>query len=295
MGQLRRGNRCSTLAPTPWVVHTVLALPCVLLAFPALAATRQTPEKIARKACLSGDYEKGVAILSDLFVETKDPTWIFNQARCFEQNRRYEEALARFQEYLRAAPDLSAADRQLTVKHIADCQELLAKQSGRSPSSPLAVAESAPVPQPAPPPVPQPAPPAVVPAAPSPTPAVTVVQPAEPVHPGAAPGAGLRVAGVATASVGVAALVAGVVLNLKVNSMASDLEGLGQYSGGKESDRKTYETLGWIGYGAGAACIATGAILYYLGSRSGSHAASTIAFVPILAPHQAAAAIGGRF
>lgn len=64
---------------------------------------------------------------------------------------------------------------------------------------------------------------------------------------------------------------------------------------GKESDRKTYETLGWIGYGAGAACIATGGILYYLGLRAGSQVAPDVAFVPILAPDRAVAALGGRF
>lgn len=107
MSQHQKGNRSTTLAP-PVLLCAVLALPWVLAAAPAQAASRQTPEKTARKACLSGDYEKGVAILSDLFVETQDPTWIFNQARCFEQNRRYEDAIARFQEYLRAAPDLAS-------------------------------------------------------------------------------------------------------------------------------------------------------------------------------------------
>lgn len=56
---------------------------------------------MARTACLAGDYSKGATILSQLFVETKDPNYIYNQARCFEQNSRYQEALSRFQEYLR--------------------------------------------------------------------------------------------------------------------------------------------------------------------------------------------------
>ena len=36
----------------------------------AASPTRQAQERTARKACLSGDCEKGVDILSDLFVET---------------------------------------------------------------------------------------------------------------------------------------------------------------------------------------------------------------------------------
>jgi hypothetical protein len=65
---------------------------------PATAASRQAQERAARKACLSGDFAKGVDILSELFVETKNTTWIFNQGRCFQQNRRYEDAIARFHE-----------------------------------------------------------------------------------------------------------------------------------------------------------------------------------------------------
>jgi hypothetical protein len=241
---------------------------------PPPSQERTAQEKAARKACLSGDFEKGVSILSDLFVETRDPTYIFNQARCFEQNRRYDDAIARFQEYLRAAPELSADDRAITEKHIADCQQILDKQSSHT-ATPVA--------------------PAPVPSVSTPTPAPSLAVGSESAPaPPPAPGAGLRIAGIATASVGVAALVTGVILNLKVNSMASDLEGLGQYSDSKESQRKTYRTLGWVGYGAGAACVATGAVLYYLGVRAGQ-SAPAVALAPMLGGDLAGAAVGGRF
>lgn len=61
-------------------------------------ADRQALEREARRACLSGEYVKGVALLSDLFVDSKDPNYIFNQGRCFEQNLRFEEAIGRFGE-----------------------------------------------------------------------------------------------------------------------------------------------------------------------------------------------------
>lgn len=57
----------------------------------------------------------------------------------------------------------------------------------------------------------------------------------------------------------------------------------------KESDRKTYKTLGWVGYGVGAACIATGALLYCLGQQPGSAGAASVAFIPAFAPGQAGA------
>jgi hypothetical protein len=48
-----------------------------------------------------------VQLLSELFVSTMDPTFIYDQARCFQQNRRYEDAIARFQEYLRTGKSVS--------------------------------------------------------------------------------------------------------------------------------------------------------------------------------------------
>jgi hypothetical protein len=90
-------------------------------------------------------------------------------------------------------------------------------------------------------------------------------------------------------------LVAGIILNLKVNSMADDLQKTDGYTAGKESDRKTYETLGWAGYGVGAACIAAGAVLYVLGLRSGSPASTSVALFPTFAPGQAGAVVKGAF
>jgi hypothetical protein len=115
-------------------------------------------------------------------------------------------------------------------------------------------------------------------------------------QPASTPGSGLRTAGVVTASVGGAALIAGVILNLKVNSMAGSMETTpGGYTPSKESNRKTYQTLGWVGYGAGAACVATGAVLYILGLKSGPSSSASLAFVPAFAPGQAGAVLKGAF
>jgi len=84
-------------------------------------------ERAAKKACLIGDVAKGVEILTDLFIDTNDPTYIFNQGRCFEQNRRYEDAIARFREYLIKDKKASADERADAEKHIVDCQSYLTK------------------------------------------------------------------------------------------------------------------------------------------------------------------------
>lgn len=269
------------------LVCTLLVTPCLLAPESAQAASRQAQEKAARKACLSGDYNKGVLILTDLFIDSKDPNYIFNQGRCFEQNRRYDDAIGRFQEYLRVGTRLDPADKASAEKHIADCRDLLAGQTVQPAAS---VAPAPPVQAPI---VQQAL--AVPPPAVAPPPTRIVLQQAQP-QPAGTSGSGLRTAGIVTASIGGAALVAGVIFNLKVNSMASDMESTpGGYSASKESDRKTFETLGYAGYGVGAACVATGAILYVVGLKSSSRNTSSVALAPTFAPGQVGALIKGAF
>jgi len=265
----------------------VAVVPMLLAVAPAVAANRQVQERTARKACLNGDYAKGVSILSDLFVDTKDPTYIFNQGRCFEQNRRYEDAGSRFEEYLRVAEGrLSPEDKAAAEKHIASCKEALAEQQGKT-STPTAPQPLSPPPPTAPPmgqatPAPEPSTPVLV--QPEPQPA--------PVH----DRKGLRTAGIVTAAVGGAALVTGVLLNLKVNSMINEMQTTpGGYSPSKENDRKTYKTLAWVGYGVGAVCVATGAILFGVGLKSGESSSTSLALLPAVGPGQAGALLTGGF
>jgi hypothetical protein len=252
-----------------------LALVSILFVLPAArAATREGQEREARRACLTGDVAKGVAVLTDLFIDTQDLTYIFNQGRCFEQNRKYEDAIGRFREYLFKGENLSAAERVDAEKHIAACQSYLGQAP--QPSGPATAKPADRLPE-----------------AEAPTgalaPVAAVAQPVRTVD----SGSGLRLAGLLTASAGVAALIGGVVLNLKVNSMSNDLQKLDHYSASTDSTRKTYKTIGWISYGTGAACVATGAVLYYLGWQSGRGATATIA--PTLAPGMAGAAFAGAF
>jgi len=109
----------------------LLTLSLLLLARSAQAQpTSGEQERVARKACLVGDTAKGVEILADLFIDTRDPTHIYNQGRCFEQNRRYADAVARFREYLLKAVDLDAKAKAEVEQHIAACASYLAKGEG---------------------------------------------------------------------------------------------------------------------------------------------------------------------
>jgi len=265
----------------------VAVVPLLLASAPAVASSREAKdraasERAARKACLKGDYGKGVDILTDLFVDTKEPTYIFNQGRCFEQNRRYEDAIGRFEEYLRVPnARLSPEDRALAEKHIADCKEKLPRERVDSPTQPP--------PQPTPPLVPTTA------SAPQsePSPAAVVTEPAP--RP-AQRRWGLLTAGIVTATVGVGGVVTGLVSNLKANSMVNDWETkAGSYSTNNENDQKTYKTLAWVGYGVGAACVAAGAVLIGVGARSRARSSDAIALVPAVGPGQMGAVLTGAF
>jgi len=144
------------------IALTVLALG-LLASHPALAASRASLDRQARKACLSGDYLKGVSILADLFVDTGDANYLYNQGRCYEQNVRYVEAAERFREYLRKATKLTAKERSETEKHIAYCEAAIAKAHPP---------ETTPPPPEPTPPSPEPTPPPPLPPPPKPQPLV---------------------------------------------------------------------------------------------------------------------------
>ena len=258
----------------------IVVIPLLLAASPAAAANRQAQERAARKACLNGDYTKGVDILSDLFVDTKDPNYIFNQGRCLESNRKYDDAIGRFDEYLRAAPEqLKPDDKAAAEKHRADCKEKLAEERATSPVQPAP--QPVPTPQPEPPPQPSTA---------------IVVEPAPQQPPAHGRWSGLATAGIITGGAGVLAVAGGVILNLKANSMLDNMQtSVGGYSSGKENDQKTYKTLAWVGYGVGAACVATGAVLIGVGIKSGTNASTNVALVPAVGPGHMGAMLTGGF
>jgi tetratricopeptide (TPR) repeat protein len=240
-------------------------------------AVREGKERDARKACLEGDYSKGVSLLSELFVDYKAANYVFNQGRCYEQNGLLEEAITRFREYLRLGPD----DRDTAEKHIAECEELLRRKS-------LA---SAPAPTPAPMVATEP-----VAAQTPPVPAqVTAGATAQATPPSASRGSGLRISGVVLGVVGVAGIAAGLAMNLKANSLASQIEPPNHtFDRGTESSRKTYEQLSWVGYGVGAAAMVTGTILYGVGWARGNDS-KQVALLPLVTPEMSGAAVKGAF
>ena len=267
----------------------LLATILLLLFAPfAQAAGKEAKERAARKACLSGDYTKGVEILSDLFIDTKDANFIFNQARCFEQNNRCEEAVSRFREYLRKASGLSAEDKADTEKHIADCQALIGTKT-----APEAKAEVAPA-------VPVPVTPIV---GASPTPAlVSMVAPApapidvaSAVQPAANPGRGLRIAGLACGVVGVASVGAGIYYYTQAKSYSDKVSGQTIPNPSDESAGKHAQTMQWVFYGVGGAALATGTVMYVLGWKAAEAGGASASIAPMFGPGVAGISAQGAF
>jgi hypothetical protein len=253
------------------------------------AGAKENKERAAKTACLSGDYAKGVALLAELYVSTNEVTYLFNQGRCFEQNGKYEEAIVRFREYQLKNSDAGNALDESAEKHIANCQAVLDKQKPAAPVVPAAPAAAAP---------------SALATAQSESKAPAVeAKPDARVEitesaPQGTPGRGLRIAGISAAVIGVGGIATGVILNLKANSLAKNLEAASGssttlYSRSTESSRSTYQTLGWVAYGAGAACLAGGAVLYLLGHSQGQNA--QVAFVPAVGAGHVGAALQGAF
>jgi hypothetical protein len=252
----------------------------------AAPAGRQTLERAAKKACLAGNPRQGVEILAELYINSNnDITYIFNQGRCFEQNSLYEEAIGRFREYLLKGEDrLSDSERATAQKHIDTCESYLPLEKRPVRPAPVApepvhvppVAETRPA------------------QAPSDVPSVAAVHQLSPLSNGES-GSGLRIAGVVAGTVGAVALLSGVILNLKVNSMSSDLEKPDSFNRDTDSTRSTYKTLALSSYGVGAACLAGGSLLYYWGWRTGRDSAPSVALIADLGPHVAGALLRGAF
>jgi len=223
------------------------------------ATAKEDKERAAKKACLNKDPGKGVELLTDLYVDTNDPVYIYNQGRCYEQNDRCQEAIVRFREYLRKRPDTSERDRTDVAKHIADCEALLAKAGAGAGAATIATGALAPKSTVGQTPAEPPAPP--------PGGGTAVDEVGGSRESKRAAGGGLRIAGAITMGVGGALLVSGVILNLKHNSTISDIQG--DYSGDSADSAQLYKTLGNVGYAAGGACLVGGAVLYWLGVRAG--------------------------
>jgi hypothetical protein len=236
---------------------------------PAAAPGDDKRPNAALAACASGDVAKGIAILGELYAETRNPSYVFNQARCHQKNNQLEQARSSFAEYLRIGTSEPPEDIQRAQGFIKELDDAIARQRAA-----------------APPPV--------------------IVTPAQPS--GAERAHTLRVTSIVLAGVGVAAIVTGAVMSLKVKSINDDINrefaGQDYVTDGARlqqqlSDGARYETWQWVGYGVGVAAMAGAATTFILSARHGSAAEPaaqrTAEVAPALSPNGMGGVVRVRF
>jgi tetratricopeptide (TPR) repeat protein len=261
----------------------------------------EAKKKAAKTACLAGDYAKGTALLAEIYVETNNPIYIFNQGRCFQQNGRYEDAVLRFREYQRKHADAGGGHDAEAEKQIADCLSLLEIQKSREAEEKAAAAAAnrtanAPVAPAQPPPfagtpaAAQPAAPATGPAGP------TAGAPAEGASWPMQKKLGFAAVGLGVLGVGVG--VTGFFLGRGYLNTARDLGCTDQLCTGKAKDEynkaQTAITVSNVGGIAGAVLLAGGIVLI-LTSPSPAAGARGVAVAPVVGPGLAAVALTGTF
>jgi hypothetical protein len=251
------------------LIPTALALASTALCGTARAAESSSVVEDQRPnaalaACASGDVAKGISILGALYAETRNPSYVFNQGRCYQKNGQLEPARSSFSEYLRIGTQEPPEDLKRAEGFIKEIDEALAQQRASAPT-PLLVT---------------------------------------PVSAEEGRTRTLRVASIVLAGVGVAAIATGAYLSLKVKSIEDDINrqfaGQDYVTDGARlqqqlSDGKSYETWQWVAYGVGIAALAgaTTTFILSVGAKSPEHAALGIA--PAFSPDGVGGVVRMRF
>jgi len=98
----------------------------------------ETREREALAACDSGRVKEGIEILARLWTETLEPAYVYNQGRCYQKSAMPREALGRFREYLRLAPDQGDPVVARAQQYVKDLEAELAQRERVVPAAPVA-------------------------------------------------------------------------------------------------------------------------------------------------------------
>jgi hypothetical protein len=243
----------------------------------AAAADEEDPRpRAALAACARGEVKQGIDVLAELYVQTRNPSFVFNQGRCYQQNGQLELARARFAEYLRVGNNEPIDDIRRAEAFIKEIDDQLARQK-------------------------LPGPAAAAPAGTSP-PDTALLTASASAAPSEGRGGYLRASGIALTVLGVAAIGTGVYLSFKVQALEDDVERRFAMMGvvtdpaalqRELTDGGRYETWQWISYGLGVAALAGAATTFALGGWPvGGRSASEPPAV-VVTPVASAGSIGG--
>jgi hypothetical protein len=261
------------------LVSSLLAGVVATWSLPAMAAPvddrdLDAREAEAKRACDSGRVEEGARLLGELLRRTNDGTYIFNLARCHQQNGQVDRALSEFHAYL-GRPDVDPAAAARAREYIAALE--------RPPQAPMADAAAAP-------------PPAAAPAS------HDLVAPAQAPS---SPGRALHIAALVSGGIGLVGLVTGGAYALQTHSLQQETRDAldrrdqpPEWFARQDEKGERAERLQWLFLGVGGAALAAGGALYYFGARAESANAGTphaMRALPLVLPGVAGAALTGRF
>jgi len=259
--------RLKTIAPTTFLMAIAGATWCQSARADDAPGGEDKRPDAALAACASGEVQKGIAILGTLYAETRNPAYVFNQARCYQKNNQLEQARASFTEYLRIGTSEPPEDIQRAQGLIKEIDETLERQRASAPP-------------------------------PSPTVVTSTGSDDGRKHM-------LRVTSFVLAGVGAAAVATGVYMSFKVKGVNDDINrefaGQGYVTDvprlqQKISDGERYETWQWVGYGVGIAAVAGAATTFILSARGPAAAEQpAVAVAPVWSPDGMGGVVRVRF
>jgi tetratricopeptide (TPR) repeat protein len=230
-----------------------------------------------------GEFDPAIAAFRQAYGISSAPGLLFNIAQAFRLKKDYEQASYFYTTYLRLKPD--ASNRADVEARIAEMKTLLEDQKklGNSPPTGTITPEGDTGTKPPPMTTPPTTPPPTVTA--TKDPAVTV----GPIEEGPGPrvdrpGATMKTAGLATAGVGGALILTGIIFGRMASSAESDLNALNMGGTWTQADQDTYDAgkrnnaIAIVSLIAGGAAVVTGGALYFLGRSKDS--AASVAVVP---------------
>jgi tetratricopeptide (TPR) repeat protein len=263
-------------------MRSFLALSLVLALAPSAWAEDRAA---ARAAYLRGtqhydlsEYDQALESFKEAYRNFEEPTFLFNIAQCYRQLGNHEKALRFYRTYLIKMPN--APNREEVRQLIAQLNRAIEEEKqSRAMPPPSPMKPAAPMPEPAT---------TAAPVAP-PTPAVQATDRARARR--------KIVAGAVTAGFGVAALaVGGACLGLAKatsDSLSADDAARREFDPEAEQRGKTYDLLGGVFLGVGAAALVVGGTVAIVGVRE--RRPRTLTVVPAFTPQLAGVAVHGAF
>jgi hypothetical protein len=281
-----------------------------------VAQARMSPQEkqqaqAAQQHMLHSEYADAIPLYADLFAHHSDvQVYLWNLALCHHHLSHVDEAIAKFRLLLDTFPNISATERaevdayikemETLKKQQADDEELRRQQAAAELKKQEEHDQAAKAAETA----------AAAPAAAASNEAQASAAPSQPATPATAGAVaslaasvdarattaespGLRIAALAAGGVGVLALIAGGYYSYQAQSLQDQVMKASKFNHADDSAGNSAHTMQFVMYGIGAAALAAGGALYYLG---GSRAeGSSVALLPEVGPGVTGATLCLRF